>query len=653
MNPKTTTYWISNKIVYVILLLTSSLYGISQNRTLVDSLLVKLDHAVNDSDKAEICKELCWEYRKTNLKLADDYGLNALSIYRLQKNILGQCDVLNKLGIIKRNTGEYSLALDYFFKILRIAESPLCNKEIAYSNNNICDIYIRLEKYDDALEFAEKAYQIFQLVNDSLGIAYNLNLKGLIYENEKEWNNALHSFKQSLDIRIKIGHQTDIATSLQNIGDCYIELNLIDSAFVCYKNSLAIFDKAGYKSGFIYISLGKYYSAKKDYKSAIYYLNQAIESVKEIKNPFVFQKACEVLHRVYFEMKDYKSAYQIQTLAINTKDSLQRSDYVKKIIQLEMNYNFEQQNAQTQLDEIKKDELFKTRIYEQKQITYSLIIILLGIVVVALFILINYRYVRKTNRLLKENNDEILKQKTTIHTKNKELQELNATKDKFFSIIAHDLKNPFNGILGFSDLLVNSPHEYNQEETMYFLKMMRGSAQSAYKLLENLLDWAMSQTGRIEFKPEIISLENLIIDIINITASNSLPKKIKVSYEITDNIDIFADRNMINTILRNLVNNAIKYTHKTGTVKIVATNDENYVLISVIDNGVGIKPEEIEKLFNLSDKTSTPGTENEKGTGLGLLLCKEFVEKHGGKIWVESEFGKGSNFRFSIPLYNK
>jgi PAS domain S-box-containing protein len=231
-----------------------------------------------------------------------------------------------------------------------------------------------------------------------------------------------------------------------------------------------------------------------------------------------------------------------------------------------------------------------------------------------------------------------------------QLRELNATKDKFFSIIAHDLKHPFNSILGFSNLLTTNLHKYNQEKIMEFVQIINISAQNAFNLLGNLLEWSMVQTDNIDFKPEIFILESLVIDTIKITAGNSLAKNIHVSYEIKETIQIFADRNMINTVLRNLLNNAIKYTHKNGTVKIIALTEENTVKVSVRDNGVGINSEKIDKLFTISEKISTQGTDAEKGTGLGLILCKEFVQKNKGRIWVESEIGKGSEFFFTLPL---
>jgi len=240
-------------------------------------------------------------------------------------------------------------------------------------------------------------------------------------------------------------------------------------------------------------------------------------------------------------------------------------------------------------------------------------------------------------------------QEEQIKQKNNQLIELNATKDKFFSIIAHDLKNPFNSILGLSDLLATNFDKYNKEKIIHFINSINNVAQNTFKLLENLLEWSSSQTGKIEFKPQLFILETLIIDIIELTKSNSLAKNIEISYEINESIQIFADKNMINTVLRNLVTNAIKFTNKNGIIKILASYFENNILISVIDNGVGMSEDTINKLFKINEKITNIGTENESGTGLGLILCKEFIEKHKGKIWVESIKNEGSTFKFIIP----
>jgi len=228
----------------------------------------------------------------------------------------------------------------------------------------------------------------------------------------------------------------------------------------------------------------------------------------------------------------------------------------------------------------------------------------------------------------------------------------NATKDKFFSIIAHDLKNPFNTIKGFSELLLTNIKSYDTSKIIAFVNAIYSSSKNANKLLENLLEWSRAQTGKIEFYPQDLLLKELLIDVISLSEDLSGAKNISVDYEIPDNFTLFADRNMINTILRNLITNAIKFTEEEGSVTINAEQLDDRIVVAVNDTGVGMTQELIGKLFQIDKIVTTLGTNDEKGTGLGLILCKEFVERHGGKIWVESEVGKGSSFYFTVPMVN-
>ena len=229
------------------------------------------------------------------------------------------------------------------------------------------------------------------------------------------------------------------------------------------------------------------------------------------------------------------------------------------------------------------------------------------------------------------------------------LNELVATKDKFFSIIAHDLKSPFNSIIGFSDLLVEQMQEKNYEGIEEYSAMIRDSSQRVMSLLMNLLEWSRSQTGRIAFNPEFIELTGLIVRETELLSDSARQKSIHFELKIPRNAPVIADKAMISTVLRNLISNAVKFSNPGGLVTISILQNPGELLISVADNGVGIKKKLFDKLFRIDENCTTAGTQNEKGTGLGLILCKEFIEKHGGKIWIESEEGKGSTVYFTVP----
>ncbi|UJP65946.1 sensor histidine kinase [Mongoliitalea daihaiensis] len=252
--------------------------------------------------------------------------------------------------------------------------------------------------------------------------------------------------------------------------------------------------------------------------------------------------------------------------------------------------------------------------------------------------------IEEQNKALERNNIELKAQQA-------QLLELNATKDKFFSIIAHDLRSPFNAIMGLSDLLVEQVKQKDYSSIEQYAGIIRRSSQKAVNLLMNLMEWSRSQTGRMEFNPKRFDLIESILETIALFDEVASKKGIVILDKLPPKATVFADLAMINTVLRNLISNAIKFTRQEGeiTVAVVAKN-EHELTVSVTDNGTGIGKNRLEKLFQIDASQSTLGTANEHGTGLGLILCKEFVEMHGGMIWVESEELKGSSFYFTLPL---
>ncbi len=230
-----------------------------------------------------------------------------------------------------------------------------------------------------------------------------------------------------------------------------------------------------------------------------------------------------------------------------------------------------------------------------------------------------------------------------------ELKEANATKDKFFSIIAHDLKNPFGALKNLTEILKDMYNEFSEEEKTEIISEMYKSAHKVYELLENLLTWSLSQRGKIEFQPEETNLKLIIYNSFELLKEAANKKNIKLTDATPDEFIINCDVNMITTVVRNLVSNAIKFTPEGGEIKIFTEENDQEVIVSVQDSGIGIAKEDIAKLFRIDVHHTTIGTSDEKGTGLGLILCKEFIDKHNGRIWVESEPGRGATFKFALP----
>jgi signal transduction histidine kinase len=262
---------------------------------------------------------------------------------------------------------------------------------------------------------------------------------------------------------------------------------------------------------------------------------------------------------------------------------------------------------------------------------------------------------------LEKANNEMKILNNSLEIKNIELKDLNLTKDKFFSIIAHDLRSPISAFCSVTTMLYDNSDDFTDEERLDFLSLIKNSAQNVYSLLENLLQWSRSQRGLLIFNPEIVNLEKVIVNVLSLHKQNADNKSIQIIKNVPQNLNVFVDISMLNTILRNLISNAIKFTMIGGKIEIgiiekeisdnLNSDDGNIVTVYVKDSGIGIDELSISKLFKIDESITTKGTSEEEGTGLGLILCKEFVELNGGRIWVESEVGVGTTCYFNIPLY--
>ncbi len=280
--------------------------------------------------------------------------------------------------------------------------------------------------------------------------------------------------------------------------------------------------------------------------------------------------------------------------------------------------------------------------------------ILLEVIVASAIAVMVYIYLLKTrtNRLLKFQNQQISEANEALRRSEKNLMELNATKDKFFSIISHDLKNPFSSLLSISDLMVESFDDADKEDHRAGFRKINQSIRHLLDLLENLLTWSQSQRGRIKYDPVRFNLTSLIQE--NINLHRLLAEKKGIMLQSTEDNEIYAygDRDMINSVIRNLMTNAVKFTERNKKVEVQVDTEEKDIVVSIMDEGIGISEENLAKLFRIDEKFKSTGTDGEKGTGLGLIICREFVEKNGGQITVQSKQGQGTIFRFTIPVAN-
>jgi len=280
--------------------------------------------------------------------------------------------------------------------------------------------------------------------------------------------------------------------------------------------------------------------------------------------------------------------------------------------------------------------------------------ILLEILFASVIVVMIYIYLVKsrTNKLLKYQNQQISQANEALRESEKNLMELNATKDKFFSIISHDLKNPFSSLLSISELMVENFDDTDREDHQAGFRKIHNSIQHLLDLLENLLTWSRSQRGRIKYDPVRFNLSHLIQENVNLHKLLAERKGIMLLSPDQDEVFAYGDRDMINSVIRNLMTNAVKFTHKDKKVEVKVKQKEKTIEVSIVDEGIGISQEDLNRLFRIDEKFKSSGTAGEKGTGLGLIICREFVEKNGGDISVQSEPGQGTTFAFTIPVVN-
>jgi len=263
-------------------------------------------------------------------------------------------------------------------------------------------------------------------------------------------------------------------------------------------------------------------------------------------------------------------------------------------------------------------------------------------VLIRIKFLIRNRVLNKINKQLKDNSDLILKQKS-------KLEEVNASQNMFFSILSHDLRNPFNGILGFLNILKNDFDTLSTEERKQYIDYVNISANQVFRLIERLLELARLKDGRYQFKFENVNINEITEQVLQLQRTNTLNKKVTLENNISKDVFIYADKVSVDTILRNLTDNAIKFTPAGGKVSLESESKDEKVVIYVKDNGVGMDSEDMKNIFRLDKRITSKGTNDEKGTGLGLYVCKEMIEKMNGSIKVESVIGKGSTFVVTFP----
>jgi len=583
-----------------------------------------------------------------------DYLEQSLELYEDLNDTVNIVKTLNNLGVISQISGQLSNALEFLQQSLTFKLILKDTLSTAKTLNNIGVIYKDVGKYDDARRFFKQALGYYQTLKNDQGISVVFNNLGQVSEIEGDTKGALDYFEQSLALKRITGDERGIGNTLNNIGKVFLDNNELQKAKTYFGEAAHVREKIGDKHGEASTlnSLANLHLKQGNYTAARDYFLQSNQIAEHENLLGIQQRNFLGLSELYEATGETENALEAYKQFSITKDSIFSRDLNTQLAHLKVQYDWEKSQRELELlrheNQIKELELSNAR---KGQIQMFFVILILVLTGVFLVLYMQNRNKRRLNRQLSDHNRKL---ELRVKERTKELEETNATKDRFFSIIAHDLRSPFNGLIGFTDLLSESYDELSEDEKKEFIRLLKDSTNDVYKLLENLLTWASTQTGKLQINKTTIDLSSITKEIVTQSRSAANSKQLDVSVQVSSPRKAFADPDSVNTVIRNLLSNAMKFTSRGGKIEITVDEvqgegESNFMRFSIKDNGVGIKQDHLEKLFELQRNSRSVGTENETGTGLGLILCKEFVEKNNGKLSVESRHGQGSTFSFTLP----
>lgn len=640
-----------------ILLLTNH---VAAEHNTIDSLRACLEQTDNIQQRAEIYFRLASASRNVNPYTGLDYADSAIVLSRRLKDLSLEAQIINETGVLYHKVDMYEMAVMQHQKALQMFEQLHDTMGVAFSYANLGNIFLSLQDYQKAKRYHLDALRLKLALGDSLQIAYSYRCTALSYQAMNQPDSTLLLLNEALAIYKSKNDDLKQANIYYLLGNLLLETNQdSDLALHYYARSLDIYSsfhseygsaRSMYEIGRAYARLGRNDLAKKHYKAALLMAQNA-----GIRNTVM--DVYLALSLLSSDAGDYRGAFTYFRDYAAIRDSLFSETTEKNIAEMQLKYkNTKQQNEILFLRQ--QNQLLHK---EQKLNNAYLFIMVIGILSVFIIGIISYARYSQNKQINQQLQAEVQQRKENelkLQVSQKELQHANATKDKFISIISHDLKSPFSGIMGFAELLETEYDILTDEVRKEMVTEIRKASDNTFQLLEELLTWSRSRRGLISYEPNAVNVANLCQHTLEITTPAAHKKQVGLVLNADENIFIYADRNMIQTVLRNLLSNAIKFSNKGGKIVLAAKqiyngDDKNLLAktieISVTDSGVGIRSEDISRLFRIEEKLNTYGTANETGTGLGLIICKEFVETHGGTISAYSTEGEGSTFYFRIP----
>lgn len=576
------------------------------------------------------------------------YHQQLINLYVANKDSSANlCRALMNVGRDYLDLGEYEDGYYYLTQSFKVAKShnkvpqPADSLVMAIALHNIGDVFLQLGRFDIALKHIEASQVISENIHDTEAPAYNYSVLGELFRRKKDYDQSEEYLLSSLAEARKHKIRVLIPRIQSSLARLYLDKKEFERSLMYYDSVITHETKINNRFMLAECNLGKgmVMSRSGNYAEAQQYYALSLKTSREL-NARILEVTCyNELADLYEVKRDFQNSLLYHKQHDALRDSLFSETIMEKLSQNQI--RFETENKDMVIAALNHTQEQQNAELRRQELVRNVLVIIVALTIVILFTVYRSGQRRKRiNRLLLDHQEEIKKRSA-------ELEQLNQVKDKFFSIISHDLRSPMNALAGTLELLSNK--HLTTEEFLHLTGNLRTQFNHTRTLINNLLNWTLMQMDKLKIQPEKVFVRNKVDE--SFSALKTLyPKTIDMSNEVGENLAVLADPNIINLVLRNLILNAIKFTENGGIIHVRAKEIENEVCISVSDNGMGIRPEVKELLFVKASALSTRGTDNERGTGIGLLLCKEFVEKNGGRIWFESEVGKGTTFYFTLPI---
>jgi len=547
----------------------------------------------------------------------------------------------------------YTLTVRNLVKAENIYDSIKDDKMLLFTHITYGILFLKVHHFDEGLFHLRKAviYDNAREDVNHLSTIYT-NMGELYYETEQNYDSALYYYRKSVGVALPFQKDNAIMTSHVNIGNVFIVNKNYDSAGYYYNQAYQNADIHNYpdRKAAVLVNLGIYHIYTKDTAKARTFLKSGLKLSEELgilrykKNALMFLSKLDSISGNFEQSLAYFKEFK------NASDSLNASDISHQIAVLDFEKELAAQKTDNQLLE-EQNRLKSKQISQQRKLIWISLTALAILLIMLYFLYVNRRKRKKLHLQLEEKHRDLLKineelkvTNETLKEQQEQLKEMNVTKDKFFSILGHDLKSPFNTLLGMLSLLDQQWDILNDSEKREHMKSLYASSEKTYHLLEELLSWGKAQQGLIKFQPETFNVRDRISYIIDFFRAQIEQKSLLVDLQIFSDLRIHTDPRLFSQIIQNLVNNAIKYSYPGDTITIFAKQHSDKFCLCVKDTGMGIPKEKLANIFRLDSDFNRPGTNNEKSTGMGLILIKEYADIIGGRLTAESENEQGSTF---------